>query len=182
MLRRPQRTEAAQRLEARTARTLGLPLLRGLGGEQTSGPARSQAEAACGWSASTGRTAAVVFAATAQRERYAAARRVRAVQVSQSSSYEHLQSACEHRPPLQCELSSCQRLWPALTPRREWRPPKAGGWGRPGRQLALLHAARQATEKCARRRHVRNDRAMAVLDNYMSSGIMQSDARRLSLT
>ncbi len=30
---RPQRTEDAQRLEARTGRTLGLPFLRGLGGE-----------------------------------------------------------------------------------------------------------------------------------------------------
>ncbi len=38
MLRRPQRTEAAQRLEARTARTLGLPLLRGLGGELNQWP------------------------------------------------------------------------------------------------------------------------------------------------
>ncbi len=38
MLRRPQRTEAVQRLEARTARTLGLPLLRGLGGELNQWP------------------------------------------------------------------------------------------------------------------------------------------------
>ncbi len=66
MLRRPQRTEAAQRLEARTARTLGLPLLRELGGELKQWPRAQLAETACGWSASTGRTAS--FAASAQRE------------------------------------------------------------------------------------------------------------------
>ncbi len=110
------------------------------------------------------------------------ARSVHAVQMSQSRSCQHWQSVGEHRPPLQCELNRCQRLRPALAAMREWRPPEAGGWGSPGRQRALLHAARQATEKCARRRQVRNDRAIAVLDNDMSSGIMQSDARRLRLT
>ena len=48
MLRRPQRMEAAQRLEARTARTLGLPLLRGLGGELKQWPRAQPTEAACG--------------------------------------------------------------------------------------------------------------------------------------
>ncbi len=96
--------------------------------------------------------------ATARRVRRSNARGVRVVQMSQSSGCQHWQSVCE------------------------WRPPKAGGWDRPGRQRALLYAARQATEKCARRRQVRNDRAMAVLDNDMSSSIMKSDARRLSLT
>ncbi len=38
MMHRPQRTEDAQRLEARTARTLGLHLLRGLGGELNQWP------------------------------------------------------------------------------------------------------------------------------------------------
>ncbi len=45
-MHRPQRTEAAQRLEARTARTLGLPLLRGLGGELNQLPRAQPAEAA----------------------------------------------------------------------------------------------------------------------------------------
>ncbi len=40
MLRRPQRTEAAQRLKARTARTFAAPLRAGV--SSTSGPARSQ--------------------------------------------------------------------------------------------------------------------------------------------
>ncbi len=44
MLRRPQRTEAAQRLEARTARTFEAPLRAGV--SSNNGPARSQAEAA----------------------------------------------------------------------------------------------------------------------------------------
>ncbi len=46
MLRRPQRTEVAQRLEARTARTFAAPLRAGV--SLNSGPARSQAEAALG--------------------------------------------------------------------------------------------------------------------------------------
>ncbi len=44
MLRRPQRTEAAQRLEARTARTFAAPLRAGVSANKC--PARSQAEAA----------------------------------------------------------------------------------------------------------------------------------------
>ncbi len=48
MLRRPQRTEATQRLEARTARTLGLPLLRGLVGELKQLPRAQPAKAGCG--------------------------------------------------------------------------------------------------------------------------------------
>ncbi len=40
MLRRPQRTEAAQRLEARTARTFAAPLRAGV--SSNSGPARSR--------------------------------------------------------------------------------------------------------------------------------------------
>ncbi len=46
-------------------------------GELKQWPRAQPAEAACGWSASTGRTAAVVFAAASQRGRYAAARGVR---------------------------------------------------------------------------------------------------------
>ena len=75
MMRRPQRTEAAQRLEARTARTLGLPLVRGLGGELNQWPRAQPVEAACGGSASTGRTAAVCCRSTARE--LAAARGVR---------------------------------------------------------------------------------------------------------
>ncbi len=48
MMRRPQRTEAVQRLEARTARTSGLPLLRGLGGELNQWPRAQPVEAALG--------------------------------------------------------------------------------------------------------------------------------------
>ncbi len=44
MLRRPQRTEASQRLEARTARTFAAPLRAGVSSNKC--PARSQAEAA----------------------------------------------------------------------------------------------------------------------------------------
>ena len=69
-----------------------------------------------------------------------------AVQMPQSSSCQHLQSACEHRRPLQCELSSCRRLWPALAPRREWRPSEAGGWG-----LWERHAARRLVARWGRR-------------------------------
>ncbi len=96
--------------------------------------------------------------AAARRVRRSNARGVRAVQMSQRIR--------------------CQRLWPAFTSRNEWRPPEAGGWDRQGRQRALLHAARQATEKCARRRQVRNDRAMAVLDDYLPS----SDLLHVCLT
>ncbi len=46
MMHRPQRTEAAQRLEARTPRTFAAPLRAGV--SSTNGPARSQAEAALG--------------------------------------------------------------------------------------------------------------------------------------
>ncbi len=48
MMRRPQRTEAAQRLEARTARTLVLPLVRGLGGELKQLPRAQPAKAVFG--------------------------------------------------------------------------------------------------------------------------------------
>ncbi len=44
MMRRPQRTEAAQRLKARAVRTFAAPLRAGV--SSTSGPARSQAAAA----------------------------------------------------------------------------------------------------------------------------------------
>ncbi len=122
MLRRPQRTEAAQRLEARTARTFAAPLRAGV--SSNSGPARSRRQPLrlkrehgayrCLCSRRTVRELAA-----AQGVRRSNARGVRAVPVSQCRNCQHWQSVCEHRPPLQCELSRCQRLGPALEPRRE---------------------------------------------------------------
>ncbi len=89
--------------------------------------------------------------AAARCVRRSTARCVRAAQVSQCRSCQHWQSVCE------------------------WGPPEVGGWDRPGLQRALLQAARQATEKCARRRQVRNDRAMAVLDD------MESEAHSIAV-
>ncbi len=93
MLRRPQRTEAAQWLEARTARTFEAPLRAGV--SSNSGPARSQAEAASAEARARG--VPRPCAAIARRTNIAAARGVwrsnargvRAVPVSQSSSCQH---------------------------------------------------------------------------------------------
>ncbi len=108
MLRRPQRTEAAQRLEARTARTFAAPLRAGV--SSNSGPARSQAEAAqrlkrehgayscrCFCSRSTARELAA-----ARGVRRSNARGVRAVLGPQSSNGKLCESVGEQRRPPPC--------------------------------------------------------------------------------
>ncbi len=86
--------------------------------------------------------------AAARRVRRSNARGVRAVQVSQCRNCQHWQSVCEHRPQLQCELSRCQSLRPALAAMCEWRTPEAGGWDRPGRQTSAR--AGRSSQRLAR--------------------------------
>ncbi len=75
MLRRPQRTEDRLRAGGEDGAYL-CGSLEGWG-ELKQVPRAQPSGSRFGWSASTGRTAAVVFAAASQRERYAAARGVR---------------------------------------------------------------------------------------------------------
>ncbi len=81
--------------------------------------------------------------AAARGVRRSNARGVRAVQMSQGSHGWPWQSVGEQRRPLQCELSRCQRLRPALAARREWGPPEAGGGCRLGQGRARMQAAQQ---------------------------------------
>ncbi len=125
MLRRPQRTEARLRAGGENGAYL-CGSLEG-GGELKQWPRAQPSGSRCGWSASTGRTTS--FAAAARREHYVAARGVRrsnargvrAPPMQQDSSCMPWQSAGEQRRPRQCELSSGQKLEPALTLHREWR-------------------------------------------------------------
>ncbi len=148
MLRRPQRTEAACGLEARTARTLGLPLLRGLGGELNQWPRAQPSGSRLGLKREHGAYRGSVRPSHGERtsQRHAAccgsnARGVRAPPMPQDSRCMPWQSAGEHRRPRQCELSRCQRLRPALAARREWGPPESGGW-----------TARGDSERCCMQR------------------------------